>query len=240
GLLVPKFLGLPVLDLAPLPTAAAGVWRGGDLLVAYPLFIERSGPSPPEDMVLLTATAPCPDRLFQQVRELGFAGLREIYGASETGAVGLRLGPGPFSLLKHWRRDGRSRLARSLPEGGEAFHDLPDRLSWRGPRRFIPLGRLDKAVQVAGVNVYPERVAGLIREHPLVEFCLVRPMTEEEGGRLKAFVVPKPGASAEDIRRELAAEFRRRLSPPERPASLTFGAEPPRSSGLGKFSDWEA
>jgi 4-coumarate--CoA ligase (photoactive yellow protein activation family) len=238
GLLVPKILNVPALDLPPLPTAAA--WRGGDLLVAFPMFVERlgQGPPPPKDVLLLSATAPCPDRLFQETRAWGFAGLCEIYGASETGQVGFRRDPGPFSLWSYWRRAGHSRLARSLPSGGEALYDLPDRLDWRGPRLFLPSGRLDQAVQVAGVNVYPERVAGLIREHPQVEFCLVRPMTEAEGGRLKAFVVLRPGARAEDIRRELAAEFRRRLSPPERPASLTFGTEPPRSV-FGKFSDWE-
>ena len=203
GILVPNILNLPVLELPPLPTVAVAALRSGDLLLAFPLFIERlgqGGASPPEDVVILSATAPCPDRLFSEMREIGFAGLLEIYGASETGPVGLRREPGPFNLLSHWRRDGQSRLARSLSEGGEAFYDLPDRLRWRGLRRFLPTGRLDKAVQVAGVNVYPERVAGLIREHPLVEFCLVRPMTEREGGRLKAFVVPKPGASTEDIR----------------------------------------
>jgi acyl-coenzyme A synthetase/AMP-(fatty) acid ligase len=63
-------------------------------------------------------------------------------------------------------------------------------------------------------------------------------MAEAEGGRLKAYVVVRPGASPEAVRRELTAELRRRLSPPERPASLTFGAEPPRSV-LGKFDDWD-
>jgi 4-coumarate--CoA ligase (photoactive yellow protein activation family) len=240
GLLAPKSLNIPALDLPPLPTAAASAWRAGDLLAAFPLFLARllQGDRPPGDVALLSAGAPCPDRLFQETRDFGCADLWEIYGASETGAVGLRREPGPFSLLSPWRRVGRGRMARSLPEGGEAFYDLPDRLRWRGPRRFLPSGRLDQAVQVAGVNVYPERVAGVIREHPQVEFCLVRPMTEAEGGRLKAFVVPRPGASVEEIRRELAAEFRRRLRPPERPASLTFGAEPPRTV-MGKFSDWE-
>jgi 4-coumarate--CoA ligase (photoactive yellow protein activation family) len=236
GLLAPKMLNLPALDLPPLPTAASAAWRSGDFLAAFPLFIERLGSPPPEDVVLLSATAPCPDRLFQEMRELGFAGLREIYGASETGAIGLRLEAGPFTLLNHWRRAGRGRLARSLPGGGEKFYPQLDKLNWLDPRRFKPLGRLDQAVQVAGVNVYPDRVAELIRKHPLVEFCLVRPMTEAEGSRLKAFVVAR--GDPETVRRELTAEFRRRLRPPERPASLTFGAEPPRSV-LGKFSDWE-
>ncbi|MDR2934947.1 MAG: AMP-binding protein [Candidatus Adiutrix sp.] len=240
GLLVPKMLDIPALDMPPLPTVAASAWRGGDLLAAFPLFLDLllQGDRPPGDVALLSAGAPCPDRLFKETRDFGFMDLLEIYGASETGAIGLRREPGPFSLLSPWRRAGQGRLARSRPEGGEAFFDVPDRLRWLRPRRFLPLGRLDQAVQVAGINVYPERVARVIREHSQVEFCLVRPMTEAEGDRLKAFVVLKPGASTEAVRRELAAEFRRRLSPPERPASLTFGAEPPRTV-IGKFSDWE-
>jgi 4-coumarate--CoA ligase (photoactive yellow protein activation family) len=239
GLLVPKLLGIPAVDLPPLPTAAPETWRSGDLLVAYPLFLERlCDQPPPQDLILLSATAPCPERFFQTARERGFAGLREIYGASETGAVGLRLEPGPFNLLKHWRRAGGGRLARTIPEGGEEFYPQMDKLRWRDPRHFTPMGRLDKAVQVAGVNVYPARVAELISEHPQVEFALVRPMTEEEGGRLKAYVIVSGEASPEIVHRELMAEFRRRLSPPERPAHITFGKEPPRSA-LGKVSDWK-
>jgi acyl-CoA synthetase (AMP-forming)/AMP-acid ligase II len=50
-------------------------------------------------------------------------------------------------------------------------------------------------VQVAGVNVWPQRVAEALRAHPDVLDAVVRPMRADEGERLKAFVVPRPDAT---------------------------------------------
>ncbi|MDR1044409.1 MAG: 4-coumarate--CoA ligase [Candidatus Adiutrix sp.] len=238
GLLMPGRLKIPAVSVAPLPSVVMAALRPGDLLLIFPLLLSRLSASPPEGVSLLSSTAPCPEALFQEMTSRGFQSMTEIYGASETGAVGWRKTPGPFQLLGHWRKADDLNLERTNPEGGRLLQPLPDRLRWYGPRHFLPLGRLDMAVQVAGVNVYPRRVAALIQEHPQVLEAAVRPMKPGEGERLKAFVAPRPGADEHILRQELNELFQKRLSPPERPGSLRFGAEIPRTVA-GKLRDWK-
>lgn len=99
-------------------------------------------------------------------------------------------------------------------------------------------GRRDEAVQVGGVNVYPERVAETIRSHPEVADCAVRPMRPGEGRRMKALIVLEEAARDQpDSRRRLEYWLRQTFSAPERPSSLTFGEAVPRN-GQGKTTDW--
>ena len=103
-------------------------------------------------------------------------------------------------------------------------------------------GRRDRAVQVGGTNVYPDRVARVLRAHPKVADCAVRLMRPEEGWRLKAFVVPD-GVSAgaigdpADLRRELRRWLRDKVEASERPGSITLGAVLPLDD-QGKAADW--
>lgn len=245
GLLLPKALEIEGIDLPPLPGLLTNMLQPGDLLVGFPLLFSRlSGPVPATTRAL-SSTSPCPESLFEQMRGHGFEAFSEIYGSSETGAMAARFAPGPFELLSYWRRLDDDHLTRepcggALPRlgcGPGLVYPLPDHLRWSGQRRFEPVGRRDQAVQVGGVNVYPGRVAELIGSHPQVMDCAVRLMGPEEGERLKAFVVPRPGADENKIRRELSGLFRSRLDPPERPGSLVFGQALPRSIS-GKAADW--
>ena len=72
--------------------------------------------------------------------------------------------------------------------------------------------------------------------HPLVEDAAVRLMRPDEGQRLKAFVVPRPGAGAA-FAQELRAWADARLAPLERPKAITLGPRLPRGA-LGKPADW--
>ncbi|MDR2605013.1 MAG: hypothetical protein LBC55_06655, partial [Desulfovibrio sp.] len=116
---------------------------------------------------------------------------------------------------------------------------LPDRLVWRDERHFEPRRRKDKAVQVAGINVFPEQVAEVLRGHPQVADCAVRLMRPEEGGRLKAFVVPRQDLVAVTrLMRELRRLITDRLEPAARPKSIRFGKRLPRTAS-GKAADWD-
>lgn len=118
---------------------------------------------------------------------------------------------------------------------------LPDVVEWHpaDPRRFRPVRRTDAAVQVGGVNVYPEEVAALLRSHPLVRDCAVRLMRPEEGSRLKAFIVP--ACSREEAAQRFGREFRAwlaaRLDPPCRPKHIRLGDSLPVNA-MGKAADW--
>ena len=115
-------------------------------------------------------------------------------------------------------------------------------MDWWNERDFAVVSRHDKAVQVGGRNVYPERVREVLESHPDVARCRVRLMRPEEGWRLKAFVVPKePPASARQamrLRSSLLAWCRERLAPESVPKALTFGSALPYNA-YGKDADWE-
>ena len=237
GLMLPKLLAVPVIDVPPLPTVLTETLKPGDLVVGFPLLFSKLETVAAPDVHFLSSTAPCPDHVFQALLDKGVSRLTEIYGASETGAVAVRYSTGPFQLLSYWRRADDRQLSRLCPDGSEQKYALPDHLLWHDSRSFVPAGRLDQAVQVAGVNVYPGRVASIIREHPQVKECAVRLMNPAEGFRLKAFVVPDREGSETELRLELNRFLRTRLTPPERPGHLTFGRRLPRSPS-GKAADW--
>jgi 4-coumarate--CoA ligase (photoactive yellow protein activation family) len=246
-ILLPRALGVAeVLDLrAAAPSTLLREARPGDLLVAHPGWWEQAArlqPRFPDDVMGTSSTAPCPDPL---ARELADAGLRllQVYGSSETAGVGWRVEAGAaFTLLPHWSRTGEAdQLARSLPEGGAAAYALQDRLEWEDERHFRPAGRIDAAVQVGGVNVFPSYVAEVLRMHPRVAEASVRLMRPDEGARLKAFVVPADAgageAALEILRADLLDWCAERLTTPERPAAISFGERLPRQAS-GKPADW--
>lgn len=247
--LLPRALGVgAVLDLrTATPAALLREARPGDLVVAHPGWWEqvaRLDPHFPADVAGVSSTAPCPDPL---AHELGGAGLRllQVYGSSETAGVGWRERAGaPFTLLPHWSRtEAPLELARALPDGGTARYAPQDRLEWEDGRRFRPAGRIDAAVQVGGVNVFPSYVAEVLRMHPRVRDAAVRLMRPDEGRRLKAFVVAADGvditdaAAGEALRAELLTWCAERLTTPERPAAISFGGRLPRQAS-GKPADW--
>jgi 4-coumarate--CoA ligase (photoactive yellow protein activation family) len=237
--------GAEVLDLrAASPATLLREARAGDLVVAYPGWWEQAARLAPRfaaDVTGTSSTAPCPDALAQALADAGLR-LLQVYGSSETAGVGWREEAGAsFTLLPHWTRaDDASELARTLPGGGTACYPLQDKLEWEDGRRFRPAGRIDAAVQVGGVNVFPSYVAEVLRMHPLVADAAVRLMRPDEGRRLKAFVVPidgVDGAGLEALRAALLDWCAQRLSTAERPAAISFGQDLPRQTS-GKPADW--
>ena len=223
------------------PAALAGLVRPGDLVVAHPGWWEAAArvmPAFDADIVGVTSTAPCPDALADT---LAAAGLRllQVYGSSETAGVGWRDRAGaPFTLLPYWARtDDAASLVRTLPDGTTRRYPLQDRLDWTDGTRFLPAGRVDNAVQVGGMNVFPAYVADVLALHPQVREAAVRLMRPDEGRRLKAFVVAEPGADVGALRAGLPGWIAERLTAPERPVAWTFGPRLPRQAS-GKPADW--
>jgi 4-coumarate--CoA ligase (photoactive yellow protein activation family) len=244
--LLPRALGIAeVLDLrTAAPSTVLREARCGDLIVAHPGWWEQAARLAPrfaDDVAGVSSTAPCPDALAQALLDAGLR-LLQVYGSSETAGVGWREeGGAPFTLLPYWTRTGdAATLARTLPDGGTARYPLQDRLDWEDERRFRPAGRIDNAVQVGGVNVFPAYVADVLRMHPRVADAAVRLMRPDEGRRLKAFVVPVPvaeEATQDALRAELLDWCAERLTAAERPTAVTFGERLPRQAS-GKPADW--
>jgi 4-coumarate--CoA ligase (photoactive yellow protein activation family) len=251
ALMLPRALDIPVRELPPLPSVEFfRELRAGDLVLAFPVFWRAvldlcSGPRPmlcPPDVQGVTSAAPCPPEVIEGLLDPArpiLSGFTEIYGATEFGAVGLRRQRrGAYALLPHWRRVLLEDRSFGISRAHGPAMPLPDEMDWRGERLFVPTRRKDLAVQVGGVNVFPARVAALLREHPRVADCAVRLMRPEEGARLKAFVTPR-GTELPDaaLARELKLWVARRLEPASRPKSYTFGQSLPTTPS-GKLTDW--
>jgi 4-coumarate--CoA ligase len=248
SVLLPQALGIAAADVIDVrssaPAGVAGRLRDGDLVVGHPDFwraLARAAPALPPGVDGVTSTAPCPDEVAESLASAGLGSLLQVYGSSETGGVGWRTSPASdYRLFPYWSRaPEEGKLVRILADGSALATPLQDRLDWSGVETFRPLGRIDQAVQVGGVNVFPQYVSDVLQMHPAVYAAAVRPMRADEGTRLKAFVVPRPGqlADAARLREELAAWVRERLAVPERPAAFSFGEALPRKAN-GKPADW--
>jgi len=220
------------------------------------------------DVIGVSSTSPCPDAVARGAVDAGLARLVQVYGSSETAGVGWRDSPdADYTLFPYWSRAHQGEhlngehakyeypqgeqpqgehLERTMADGQRRTYPLQDRLDWSGADRFRPAGRVDQAVQVGGVNVFPGYVADVLKLHPQVADASVRLMRADEGHRLKAFVAPRqPGwdwqqggvQQAEALRAQLHAWLGERLSAAECPAAISFGPALPRGAS-GKLADW--
>lgn len=265
GPLLAKYLSVQIVYAPPLPLASFfHLLLPEDLIVAFPFFWQAllnmilrtqksSGLCFPPNVAGLTATSPCPPEVIQGLLHLSASGkspsltaMTEIYGATETNGLGMRLnGADWYELFSVWEtsrlEDGSRGLRRRLPGGGMGpSQPMPDHITWHDERRFKPERRTDNAVQVGGINVYPERVAEIIRGHPLVLDCAVRLMRPDEGLRLKTFIVPN--LPLEESRQAFGKPFKdwmaSQLETAWRPKRITLGEYLPVNA-MGKLRDWE-
>ncbi|MFY7960829.1 MAG: AMP-binding protein [Elsteraceae bacterium] len=244
-LLLPRLLGASTVEHPN--QSVVGLIGGlapGDLVIGHPEFwraAARATPRFPADVIGVTSTAPCDPAVLDALKEGGLARTIEVYGSSETAGVGWRDDPrAPYRLFLHWRRGAQaSEIIRVAPSGDARIVTLGDRLDWSGDDLLRPEGRLDGAVQVGGVNVFPTRIAEALTAHPAVAAAAVRLMRPDEGTRLKAFVVPvDPTADLDLLRKELNEWASSALAVAERPRAFRFGARLP-TGPLGKPTDWE-
>ncbi|WP_198156982.1 4-coumarate--CoA ligase [Aquincola tertiaricarbonis] len=227
------------------PQSLASLLKPGDLVVSHPAhwaLVERHAGRLPAGVLGASSTAPCPDELALSLKAQGLERLIQIYGSSETAGIATRDCAGaPYRLMPFWATHPHesNKLLRTTTSGQEDAHDVRDLLEWLGRDLFRVMGRLDEAVQVAGTNVFPAQVRTVLCSHPRVADAAVRLMTPAEGNRLKAFVLPVPGADLETLRDELWSWTQKRLPVPARPKAFSFGSSIPRTA-LGKLADWPA
>ena len=247
--LLPRALGLQAGDVVDL-RASTPAWltRGakpGDVVIGHPEFwqaVARSAPRLSPGVVGVTSTAPCPDHVSESLESAGLTHLLQVYGASETGGIGSRSSHrDPYRLFPHWTfsQQGANQLVRALPDGARQLCACQDEIELLDERMFRVGARQDGGVQVAGVNVFPSRVAAILRQHPLVADAAVRLMRPDEGTRLKAFVVPRAEATAgtSALLAELVEWIDRHLTAPERPKAIRSGSSLPVTAS-GKHADW--
>jgi 4-coumarate--CoA ligase (photoactive yellow protein activation family) len=229
-------------DILGVPTSAQRIGarldlRSGDVLVLVPeqwRAIVRLYRRLPDDLWGVTSGGPLADTVGEGLLAGGISRMLDIYGSSETGGIGLRDVPEPeYQLLPRWRLSGdgcnwclQDRRGRSVT--------LPDLVERTGERSLRPVGRRDGAVQIAGRNVWPQRVAAVLRSVAGVDDVAVRLAAN---GRLKAFVVPAAGVDPDQLARTLTRSAAELLSDEEKPKAFAFGAALPRNE-MGKLMDW--
>jgi long-chain acyl-CoA synthetase len=241
SILLPLQLQLPVIRG---PEALAMVHQrrlqAGDLIIGFPFIwrqLSRQGASFPGGITGITSTGPCDPQVIGELQHQGLDRMIEVYGSSETAGIGVRYDPEePFKLLARWQRGSRADTLTECGAGTE--YELSDQLQWLDQAYFRPAGRLDKAVQVGGINVFPACIAERLQSLPEVAAAAVRLMSPLEGERLKAFIVPAEGYADNDaLEALLRAWCTRNLTATERPKAFTFGLTLPHST-MGKKSDW--
>lgn len=233
--LLPVTLGVPVVARsigAPLALAA------GDLVVAVPdqwQVLLRMIRRFPDDVVGVSSAGSLDDDVAAGLAAAGLARLVDIYGSSETGGIAMRdLPASAYDLLPRWRLAPNGDDDWRLMDRDGRLCDLPDHIERIGDRAIRPIGRRDGAVQVAGHNVWPERVARVLRTIDGAADVAVR---LHANGRLKAFVVPDKDSDPVQISARIEQVVAARLTDPERPKTYRFGPALPRNA-MGKLEDW--
>lgn len=232
---------IPAISLPPLPVQPwKSLLQKGDVLAGFPLFWEyflQAGNTFPPGVTAVTSTAPCPKGLFARLKQAGAERVVELYGATDTGGIGVRYSEDePFQINDFWEVDATHQPVLIHRKGIDKWIPFPDKVEFVPPRGIFPLKRMDRVVQVAGVNVSLEHVEKVLQQHPAVKACRVRLMRPEEGKRLKAFIVLH-AAYDEQILPQLRTYLTGQLSSHEMPRSFTFGESLPTNS-MGKDSDW--
>ena len=232
--ILPDILDVPVvvrhagaaLDLAP-----------GDLVVAVPdqwQTISRRTHRFPDDIIGVSSAAPLADAQASDLLAAGLARLIDIYGSSETGGIAVRELPATtYQLLHRWHLSGAEDEWHVVDRKGKS-HALPDHIERIGDRDIRPVGRRDGALQVGGHNVWPSRVADVLRQIDGVAEVAVR---LNGNGRLKAFIVPDAGQDETALLNAIELVAADRLYVAERPRDWRFGPALPRNA-MGKLEDW--
>lgn len=225
-----------VIDCSHTPISALRHARAGDYLVGTPWhwqLLTQSAQRFAEGAHGVVSAGPSDPGLWPMTHEAGLHRLTEIYGATETGGIGWRSeATAPFTLLPHLARDNDAIRRRT---DDCALLNLQDDLSWVSDQSFALRGRRDDVVQVAGVNVSPQRMRDAILAIDRVADAAVRLHND----RLKAFVVMQPDACTDpaglidEIKRQLRSAFPAVAVP----QSIRLGAALPRNA-MGKLCDW--
>jgi long-chain acyl-CoA synthetase len=91
------------------------------------------------------------------------------------------------------------------------------------------VGRVAELIIVGGVNVYPAEIEAVLSQHPAVDDVGVTGMSDPDLGEVPvAYLVLEPGADADRVRKELAAECGARLATVKHPRRFVILEELPR------------
>ena len=228
SILMPNLLNIEAVDCRQMsPEHLADFSKFGDVILATPSlwrYMMQQNLSAPDNSIAVSFGEPMSPQLAANMRKSGFGVLREFYGSTESGLIGWRDDPSEsFLLFDHWRQQDQA-LVRKMPNGRLVSVDVMDQIEWTDDRRFNLLGRRDGAVQVGAVNVFPEDIAAVLKEHPRIETCQISHSYNSDGvARLVAHIVLNKGSQPnEGVAKEIDVWCRGHLRQQERPRIYRF------------------
>jgi 4-coumarate--CoA ligase (photoactive yellow protein activation family) len=232
---LPSALDVPVIART-LGTALDLV--AGDLVVAVPdqwQAISRMTRRFPDDIVGVSSAGMLDGTVATDLLARGLTQLFDVYGSSETGAIALRTAPDTmYELLPRWNLVSQGGCDWHLMDCSGIQTEMPDLIERAGEQLLRPVGGRNGAVKIAGLNVWPNYVAQVLRDADGVADVAVR---LHANGRLKPFIVPEAGREINNLASYLDRFIAQKLKDHERPKSFRFGAVLPRNA-MGKLEDW--
>lgn len=245
SILLPRYLSTTtqIIDIRALSAnALISIMAPGDLVLGFPEFwkyIDEAGVEFSADIAGVNSTGPCPNHVGVSLLNRGLSKFYEVYGSSETAGIGWRLQPNDaYTLFPFWVKQSIGPELQRASSNGQPFTvNLLDNLQWFSTNRFIVSGRIDDIVQIGGINVSLQYVRDILKKHPVVKDASVRMMMEEEGNRLKAFIVFNEHDEELLALNSLNEYINTVLLPYERPKSIKIGPRLPTNK-IGKLCDW--
>jgi long-chain acyl-CoA synthetase len=141
------------------------------------------------------------------------------------GRIGEMLVRGPQIMQGYWRADGTLDKTLLLKDG---WLDTGDVAVMDTDGYFRIISRKKDTIVFGEYTIFPRDVEEVLYEHPRVmEVAVVGIGRSDEGQKVKAFVVPRPGS--ELSKEELLDLCRRRLEPYAVPWEIEFRSELPKS-----------
>ena len=131
---------------------------------------------------------------------------------------------GPSAAMMYW---GNRQKTRETFQGG--WTKSGDKYIRNADGSFTYAGRSDDMLKVSGIYVSPFEVEATLVQHPAVLEAAVIGKEDADGlTKTKAFVVLKPGASAEEA--ELKAFVKDKLAPYKYPRFIEFVSDLPKTA----------
>lgn len=224
AILLPKCTGVPVLTGEEAQRVAQSAPRAGDLLVATPPvwdFLLRSWGEVTTGVLGVSSTAPLAPATAARLRHEKLTELYEIYGSSETAAIGYRHGhSGQYELLPYFSALDEANLQKVDEAGQHSILPIQDYLDFVEPLKFVVAGRRDGLVQIAGHNVCLETVASKIAQHQKIDRVDVQ--SQELGGKQRLIAQVQSVDALSELQQAEIRTWCQGILPPHQSPALRF------------------
>ncbi|MBR4682435.1 MAG: hypothetical protein IKP06_03940 [Elusimicrobiaceae bacterium] len=240
GIELPHILQVPVIYLPDQPAQEWNVeLQAGDLVVATPKFWNywlRCGNQFPSGVEVVCGTDICSKELLAELTAVGAARVTELYGSSQTGALGFRIkGSEMFEMFSFWNISLSQGAIRAKRSGQTEWITLSPQVKLGEDRQFQILEGVPahQTLSSSAVSPFFEHVEQVLASHPAVRACRVRPLSSLKDSRLEAVVSLHEGYTPSHLG-IIRSFLRQHLPSTEIPETFTFEKPSLASATVGK------